>query len=115
LYAIWVLVPVKATYATGAKVNGTAKVGKSVTAVAGRWTGTAPIVYTYQWYSCKAASKKVLTTGKAAPKCTLIKKATKSAFKITKTEKGTFLAVMVTAANRVGKSVIFTATVGKVS
>jgi len=108
-------VPVKAVYASGAKLTGKAKVGKSVTVKTGSWTGTAPVTYKYQWYVCKSASKKVLTTGKAAPKCTLIKKATKASFKVTKKEKSGFLAVLITGANPTGKSTIFTATVGKVS
>jgi hypothetical protein len=104
----------KAAYATGVKLTGKAKVGKSITVKPGKWTGVTPIKYKYQWYSCKVASKKVLKTGKAAPKCTSIKKATKASFKVTKKEKGRFLAVLITGTNRVGKSTIFTATVGKV-
>ena len=115
LYAIWVLNPVKATYVTGAKVNGTSKVGKSVSAVTGSWNGTKPITFTYQWYSCKTAGKKVLTTGKAAAKCTVIKQATKSTFKVTAKVKGTFLAVLITGTNRAGKTTVFTNTTAKVS
>jgi len=115
LYAIWTQIPVKATYASGVKLTGKAKVGKSITVAPGSWTGTVPITYTYQWYSCKVASKKVLKTGKAAKKCTAIKKATKASFKVTKKQKGRFLAVKVTGVNQGGRSGIFTATVGKVS
>jgi len=97
------------------KVTGKAKVGKSVTAVAGTWTGTAPITFKYQWYSCKAANKKVLLTGKAAAKCTVIKKATAAKFKITAKQKKTFLGVLVTGTNAGGSSAVFTATIGKVS
>jgi uncharacterized repeat protein (TIGR02543 family) len=115
LFAIWAQNPVKATYASGAKLTGKAKVGKSITVAPGLWNGTAPITYTYQWYSCKVANKRVLTTGNAAPKCTAIKKATKASFKLTTKEKGSYLAVKITGANRAGSSGIFTATVGKVS
>jgi hypothetical protein len=85
-----------------------------VTAVAGTWKGTAPIVYAYQWYVCKAANKKVSTVGKIAPKCTVIKKATKAAFKITAKQKKGFLAVLISATNVKGTSKLFTATVGAV-
>jgi len=105
----------KATYASGVKLTGKAKVSKSITVAPGSWTGTVPITYKYQWYSCKVASKKVLKTGKAAPKCTAIKKATRASFKVTTKEKGSFLAVKITGSNSVGSSGIFTATVGKVS
>ena len=104
----------KATYASGVKLTGKAKVSKSITVAPGSWTGTVPITYKYQWYSCKVASKKVLKTGKVAPKCTVIKKATRDSFKVTTKEKGSFLAVKITARNSVGSSGIFTATVGKV-
>jgi uncharacterized repeat protein (TIGR02543 family) len=115
LFAIWAQNPVKATYASGAKLTGKAKVGKSMTVASGLWNGTAPISYTYQWYSCKVANKRVLTTGNAAPKCSAIKKATKASFKLTTKQKGSYLAVKITGANRVGSSVIFTATAGKIS
>lgn len=115
LFAIWAQNPVKATYASGAKLTGKAKVGKSMTVAPGLWNGTAPISYTYQWYSCKVANKRVLTTGNAAPKCSAIKKATKASFKLTTKQKGSYLAVKITGANRVGSSVIFTATAGKIS
>jgi uncharacterized repeat protein (TIGR02543 family) len=104
----------KATYASGVKLTGKAKVSKSITVAPGSWTGTVPITYKYQWYSCKVASKKVLKTGKVAPKCTAIKKATRASFKVTTKEKGSFLAVKITGSNSVGSSGIFTATVGKV-
>ena len=115
LYAIWTPIPVKATYASGVKLTGKAKVSKSITVAPGSWTGTVPITYKYQWYSCKVASTKVLKTGKVAPKCTVIKKATRASFKVTTKEKGSFLAVKITGSNSVGSSRIFTATVGKVS
>jgi uncharacterized repeat protein (TIGR02543 family) len=115
LYALWKLVPVKATYASAVKLTGKAKVGASITVKPGKWIGTAPIQYKYQWYSCKSANKKILTTGKAAPKCTSIKSATKASFKVTTKQKGSFLAVLITGSNRTGKSTIFTTTLGKVS
>jgi hypothetical protein len=115
LHAIWTLKPVKATYASSAKLTGKTKVGQTITVSPGKWNGTAPITYKYQWYVCAAASTKVLTTGKVAPKCTLIKSATKTSFKATTKQKGGYLAVLLTGTNKTGSSSIFTATLGKVS
>jgi hypothetical protein len=105
----------KAAYVSGSKITGKPKVGQTVTVKPGIWSGTAPITYKYQWYLCKSANKKVSIVGKVAPKCVVIKKATKAAFKITAKQKKGFLAVLISVSNSVGKSALFTATVGKVS
>lgn len=105
----------KATYVKGATLKGSAKVNKSITVSPGTWKGYLTVFYTYQWYSCTAASNKVLTTGKPAPKCKLIKGATKASLTVSKNLKGSFLGVLTTGTNSVGNSTVFTATVGKVS
>jgi len=105
----------KATYVKGATLKGSAKVNKSITVSPGTWKGYLTVFYTYQWYSCTAASNKVLTTGKPAPKCKLIKGATKASFTVSKNLKGSFLGALITGTNSVGNSTVFTATVGKVS
>jgi uncharacterized repeat protein (TIGR02543 family) len=115
LHAIWTLKPVKATYASSVKLTGKTKVGQTITVSPGKWNGTAPITYKYQWYVCTAASTKVLTTGKVAPKCTLIKGATKASFKATTKQKGGYLSVLITGTNLPGTSSIFTATSAKVT
>jgi len=118
LHAIWEALAVKPSYVSGAKLTGAVKVGKAITVTKGTWKGTAAIAYTYQWYVCKSASTKVLTTGKVAPKCTLVKNAlkfTSPTYKPTAKDKGGYLAVLITGTNKTGKSVIFTSTSGKVS
>jgi hypothetical protein len=115
LHAIWEALAVKPSYVSGAKLTGAVKVGKAIAVTKGTWKGTAAIAYTYQWYVCKSASTKVLTTGKVAPKCTLIKNAKSTSFKPTAKEKAGYLAVLITGTNKTGKSVIFTSTSGKVS
>ncbi len=59
----------------------------------GRWTGTAPIAYTYRWKSCD----------KAAKKCHGIRGATKRALRVSMKSVGHRLKVVVTATNAGGK------------
>lgn len=68
----------KVAAAATPKISGTAKVGKKLTAKPGTWTSGTK--FTYQWYA----------NGKA------IKKATKSAFTITKSQKAKKITVKVT-------------------
>jgi hypothetical protein len=106
----------KPSYVSGAKYYGRAVVGgKPVKASPGDWNGTAPISFTYQWYACKSASKKVLRAGKVAPTCFAVKNAQNPTFKATSKQKGRFLAVLITATNEVGVARIFTTTSGKIS
>lgn len=86
----------------GASVSGTAKVGKTLTAVKGSWTG-ASVVYSYKWYRCTV---KATVATKAAPlasaKCSAISGATKSTYKATSSDNGKYLRVLVTAKNSAG-------------
>jgi hypothetical protein len=42
------------------QVSGIARVGESLTASPGSWSGTAPLTYAYQWQSCTAYKSAVL-------------------------------------------------------
>lgn len=96
---------VKPAVRVAATVAGTAKVGKTLTAGKGSWTGTATISYTYKWYRCSVVAK---TAGVGSPsssaKCSTISGATKSAYKLAKADIGKYVRVLVTAKNSKGSS-----------
>lgn len=80
------------------KVTGTAKVGKTLTAIKGTWTGSPIPKYIYQWYSC---SKKVLTPKSSVPSnCKKISGATKSTLKLAKAQKRKYVTVLVTGTSK---------------
>ena len=92
--------PVRSVAAT---VSGTAKVGSTLTARNGTWTGTAPIAYTYKWYRCTLIGKAVAVTAPtSAAKCVAIAGAIKSTYKLVAADKGKYVRVLVTAKNPVG-------------
>jgi hypothetical protein len=87
-----------------ATVSGTAKVGKTLTAGKGTWTG-ASVTYSYKWYRCTVVAK---TTGAAAPaaaaKCSVIAGATTASHKVVTADAGKYLRVLVTARNSAGST-----------
>ena len=97
-------VVVKPAVKTAATVStSTPKVGVTLKATKGTWTGTSPMNYKYTWYRCTLVGK---TSTKAKPtssmKCATITGKTTSSLKLTKTEKGKYIRVMVTATNSKG-------------
>jgi len=56
--------PVAASVPT---ISGTPAVGQSLTATAGDWTGSNPIVYTYQWKVCDGAGATCTATSASTP------------------------------------------------
>jgi hypothetical protein len=99
------IVPVvKPVVRVAATVAGTAKVGKSLTAGKGTWTGTG-ITYSYKWYRCTVIAK---ATGSAAPaaaaKCSVIAGATTASHKVVTADVGKYLRVQVTATNSAGST-----------
>ena len=81
----------------------TPKVGAALTATKGTWNGTGEMTFKYTWYRCAVEGK---TAAKAKPgaamKCSAISGKTSSSLKLTKSEKGKFIRVMVTATNSKG-------------
>ncbi len=75
------------------KINGTAEDGETLTAETGTWKGTPTITYAYQWELCN----------KSGEACNNISGATSSTYKLTPTEVGDTLRVIVTAENAGGK------------
>ena len=87
-----------------ATVSGTAKVGKTLTAGKGSYTGSTA-TYSYKWYRCTVAGA---TAGTAAPaaaaKCSVIAGATTSSHKVVTADVGKYLRVLVTAHNSAGSA-----------
>jgi uncharacterized repeat protein (TIGR02543 family)/uncharacterized delta-60 repeat protein len=97
LYAKWTRNPVKATSSVKPTIAGTAKVGKTLTAKRGTWTGYPAPTISYQWYACSGS----ISTPKSAvsTSCKKISGATKSSFKIVSAQKGKYVAVLVTGSS----------------
>jgi hypothetical protein len=78
-------------------VTGTGRMGQTLTATSGSWTGTAPITFAYRWLRCGASGGSPNGSG-----CTAIPGATGAAYRLTRTDVGTRLRVRVSASNRGG-------------
>ena len=92
LYARWTVAPTAAT--TKPTVTGSAKVGKTLTANKGTWTGSPAPTFTYQWYAC---TQKVLSATQTVPgTCATINGATQTTFKLTTSHTGKYITVKVT-------------------
>ena len=74
-------------------VSGTVKVGKTLTAAKGTWTGYPTPTFTYQWYACTTAVSTPRTTVPST--CKKITGATRSTFKLTSAQRGKYVAVLV--------------------
>ncbi|MFM1845854.1 MAG: hypothetical protein RIS19_327 [Actinomycetota bacterium] len=106
---------VKPTVKTAAAVGGTAKYGKTLTAGKGSWTGTATITYTYKWYRCTVASTKTSTLGSTPYKCAAISGGSKSTYKLSKSDIGKYVRVLITAKNSAGTAYSLSKTTAKVA
>ena len=92
-------------------VSGSAQVSRVVTLSNGTWTGR-PASYAYKWYSCTSAK----AAGLSLPSgCTQIPGATASSFQLLAGQQARFVLGMVTATNRAGSTVRYTATTAAVT
>lgn len=108
-------VTVAPTNKTAASVSGTAKVGKSITASKGTWTGTPAPTLSYKWYRCTVSSTKSATAAPTSSmKCALISTAKSSTYKATSSDVNKYLRVLVTATNSKGVKYSLSKTTGKV-
>jgi hypothetical protein len=80
---------------TAPSITGTPQVGQTLTAQEGRWTGTEPITFAYQWQRCNAQGAS----------CANIAGATAKTYVVTAVDLGDRLRVRVTATNRAGSAV----------
>jgi len=109
-----VVTAVKPANTKAASLSGTAKVGKTLTAAKGTWSGTTPVTYSYKWYRCtKAATATPKAAPVAADKCTLIA-GTTSSRKLVAADKGKYLRVLVTGTNSAGNAKSLSKTTAKV-
>jgi hypothetical protein len=106
---------VKPSVRTAASIAGSSfKVGATLTAGNGAWNGTPTITYTYRWFRCTVASTKAGTAAPAASaKCATISGATRSTYKLTRTDIGRFVRVLVTATNAAGSTLSLSKTTAK--
>jgi hypothetical protein len=88
---------------TPPQISGKAKVGKSLTATRGTWTGP-PQTYRFQWLRCSGGGSS----------CKAIGKATKSKYKLTKKDAKHRLRVRVTASNTAGTKAALSRATAKV-
>lgn len=105
------------TLKAAALLTGTAKVGSTLTAAPGFWTGNPLPTTTYKWYRCSVAGKTALTVSKpaTAAKCVAIAGKTAKTYKLVAADKGKYIRVAVTAKNTgaTGYSISKTTTVVK--
>jgi hypothetical protein len=73
-------------------ISGSAEGGQTMTATPGRWSGTDPLDYEYQWQRCDAAGAN----------CVDITGATDDAYELTAGDVGSTIVVIVTATNPFG-------------
>ncbi len=76
------------------EITGTARVGNSLTAGNGTWTGSPPITYSYQWQTCDSSGSS----------CTDISDATSSSYTLADSDLGDTVVVNVTATNAGGNA-----------
>ena len=81
-------------------VGGVVKVGRTLAAAKGTWTGTPTPTYAYQWYRCTATGVAAATVPDT---CTIIAGATKSTYKLLAADKTSgYIRVKVTATSTAG-------------
>ena len=90
-------------------ISGTPKVGTTVSAARGTWTGVPTPTITYQWFRCTTAGSASSTQPSG---CTLISAATSSSYKLVTADKTSgYLRVRVTGTSAEGSAVRFSAAV----
>ncbi len=84
-----------------ALLTGTAKVGSTLTAATGYWTGNPLPTTSIKWYRCSALGKTAQSTAKpaTASKCVAISGKTAKTYKLVAADKGKYIRVGVTATN----------------
>jgi len=87
-------------------LSGTAKVGKTVSARAGAWTGSPVPTKSYAWYACTSKTN--------VAKCTVISGKTSGSLKLTAAMAGKYIRVKETGSNAGGSVARYSAAIGTV-
>ncbi len=105
------LPPSAPTSVVAPTVTSSVRAGGSVSAKVGTFAGTAPIAYTYGWYTCTnaVASSTSLTAG-----CTEVAGETTLKFRTTTAHRGLYIMFRVTATNGLGTLSVYSASSGAV-
>ena len=88
------LVPRAPSNTAAPGVNGIVRAGEILTASPGRWSGTPPLSFEYQWLRCRQSGSS----------CILIPDATKATYLLSGADVGLTLRVQVTASNPAGNA-----------
>lgn len=92
-------------------ITGTTRIGSTLQVRLASLTGSKPVAYAYQWYSCTRATVAV----DALPGvCTAIAGANSSTLRVGREHRLTYLAVGVTATNPVGSLIHYSASTGSI-
>lgn len=87
-------------------ISGSIRVGNTLRASSGTVSGTKPIGYVYQWYSCDGRTS--ASTSQPIG-CSAIDGATSARFTITSSQRNAYLVVRVTATNAYDQAIAFSA------
>ena len=91
-----------ATKVSAGTLSGTAKVGKTLTATAGTWSGNG-VTTAYKWFRCSVQGKSVRASAPVkADKCSVISGKTAATYKLTSKDKSKYIRVTVTATTAAG-------------
>jgi hypothetical protein len=99
------------TLSTAPAITGTVKVGSTLTASTGTWTGFPVPTYTYAWYRCTSAGA---ATSSEPAGCTVISGASSKAYKATTADRNKYVRVRVTATSSMGTAVTWSKATVKV-
>lgn len=91
------------TVTTNPVVSGTARVGRSLSASTGTWTGSPTL--SYQWFRCTRVGRDNPATTPSG--CSTISGATLNTYELSTSDAGKFIRVRVTGTNISGSKVIF--------
>ena len=89
--------PTRPAVTTSPSFTGVLARGKTLSAVSGRWSGTTPMNFSYEWQRCPA-------TGSA---CTSIASAIRTTYTLTAADVGKRIRLLVTASNTAGSTQAF--------